>query len=216
MNLTPDELLTTTRAIRKRLDLSRPVERELIEECISIASHAPGAGFGQLSRFVVVTDKTKRASLAELYRKSGANLSQRARAVVTEGISSGNPGRDAMEKRTIESALYLYDHLQDVPVHVIPCILGRTDEASVPVQAAQWGSIFPAAWSFMLAGRARGLGMTFTTFHLAYEEEAASLLGIPFKDIMQAGLLPVAYMKGSVFRPAPRPPLSDLAHWNAW
>lgn len=216
IDLTPDELLTTTRSVRMRLDLDRPVGREVIEECIAIPSQAPNAGNSQKPHFVVVTDKGKRAALAELFRKGSASYFERARATVSKGTPSGDPVKEAAMRRLFQSALYLNEHIQDVPVHVIPCITGRTEGAPVAAQAARWGSIFPAAWSFMLAGRVRGLGMTFTSFHLLCEEEAAGLLGIPFKDVMQAGLLPVAYTKGSKFRPGSRPPLTELVHWDGW
>jgi len=216
INLTPDELLTTTRSVRMRLDFDRPVGREVIEECITVASQAPNAGNAQKLHFVVITDRGKRAELAELFRKGSAAYIERARATVSALSPSGDPGKAEAMKRLYRSASYLNEHIQDVPVHVIPCISGRTDGAPVPAQAARWGSIFPAAWSFMLAGRARGLGTTFTSFHLLCEEEAADLLGIPFKEVMQAGLLPVAYTKGSKFRPASRPPLAELVHWDWW
>jgi nitroreductase len=211
---TPDELLTTTRAVRLRLDLTRPVERKLIEECIRVASQAPNAGNRQQIHFVAVMDKEKRLSLARIYRKGSAGYFEDRRTALSKG--SGDPAQDAAMRRVFDSAWYLNEHLHEVPVHVIPCISGRTDGLPAPAQAAHWGSIFPAAWSFMLAGRARGLGMTFTTLHLNCEEEAANLLGIPFKEVMQAGLLPVAYTKGSEFRPAARPPASQLVHWDGW
>ncbi|MGP8124699.1 MAG: nitroreductase family protein [Nitrososphaerales archaeon] len=212
--LSPDELLTTTRAVRKRLDLTRQVERRVIEECVAIASQAPNAGNTQLLHFVVVTDKDKRALLAEIYRKCSARYF--ATPPTAELTGSTDSARDAATKRRFDSELYLNEHLHEVPVHMIPCISGRTDRLGVPAQAARWGSIFPATWSFMLAGRARGLGMTFTTIHLNREEEAANVLGIPYAEVMQAGLLPVAYAKGSRFKPASRPAVSRLVHWDGW
>lgn len=163
---------------------------------------------------MVVMEEEKRASLADLYRKGSAEYFKMRWADLARG--SGEPAKDATEKRVIDSAWYLYEHLHEVPVLVIPCIYGRTDGMPASAQAARWGTIFPAAWSFMLAGRARGLGMTFTTLHLNCEKEAADLLGIPFDQVMQAGLLPVAYTKGTDFRPAPRPPVSELVHWDRW
>jgi nitroreductase len=214
INLTPDELLTTTRAVRRRLDLDRPVGREVIEECIAIASQAPNAGNRQQIHFVAVFAKNTRASLAEIYRKGSDEYFKMRRAGLAN--SSGDPARDATTKRVFDSAWYLREHLHEVPVHVIPCISGRADGLPVATQAAIWGSIYPAAWSFMLAARARGLGSTFTTLHLNREKEAANLLGIPFKEVMQAGLLPVAYTKGTRFNRATRPPISQLVHWDRW
>jgi len=186
----------------------------VIEECVTIALQAPVAGNRQKLYFVVVTDKQKRALLAEVYRKGAGDYIKQALASLERG--SGDPVLDATMRRSVDSGSYLINRIHQVPVHVIPCIYGRTEGQDVRVQSARWGSIIPAAWSFMLAGRARGLGMTFTSFHLSYEEEAATLLGIPYKEIMQAGLLPVAYYKGTEFRPASRPPFAQVIHWDGW
>jgi nitroreductase len=211
-HLTPDELLTTTRAVRKRLDLSRPVEREVIEECVAIAQQAPNGSNLQTWHFVVVTDAGRRAALADLYRRGAEDYFAHP-----PKRSSGSQGfRESAALRLVESALYLVEHIHEVPVHVIPCISGRTDKMPASEQASTWASIIPAAWSFMLALRARGLGSAYTTFHLEFEEEAANSLGIPFKQVMQAGLIPVAYTKGTNFKPALRAPLSSMLHWNEW
>lgn len=164
--------------------------------------------------FVVVTDPTKRAELASIYRK-GAEIYTSLPSSMRD-VKVGDPQRRATEERVTHSAIYLIQHLQEVPVHVIPCIKGRTEGLPTVAQAAQWCSIIPAAWSFMLAARARGLGTTFTSFHLFYEEDAAKLLGIPFKEVMQTTLIPVAYTKGSKFKPAPREPVSKIMHWDGW
>lgn len=214
VGLTPDELLTTTRAVRKRLDLSRTVDRDRIEECVAIAIQAPNAGNRQLLHFIVVTDVEKRRALAQIYRQCSESYFASPQTAIASG--SGDRSREAAMRRKFDSELYLNLHLHEVPVHVIPCISGRTDGLGVAAQAARWGSIFPAVWSFMLAGRARGLGMTFTTIHLNREQEAASLLGIPYKAVMQAGLLPVACAKGSRFRPGLRQPLVDVIRWDGW
>ena len=209
--LTPDELLTTTRAVRKRLDLTRPVEREVIEECLAIAQQGPSASNMQQWSFVVVTDPDRRAALAELYRK-GAETYSRNRP----DSQFDNPERVATQTRVISSAMYLVEHLHQVPVHVIPCINGRGDNRPAVVQSALWGTVAPAAWSFMLAARARGLGTVWTSFHLFHEEAAAEILGIPYDRVMQAALIPVAYTRGSNFRPAPREPLERIIHWDTW
>jgi nitroreductase len=163
---------------------------------------------------VVVTDPTKRAELASLYRK-GAEIYLSHPSAMT-GVRLDDPQRRATQERVILSAMYLIQHLQKVPVHVIPCIQGRTEGLPAVAQAAQWCSIVPAAWSFMLAARARGLGTTFTSFHLFFEEDAARLLRIPFKEVMQTTLIPVAYTKGSKFKPASREPVSTIVHWDGW
>jgi len=208
--LTTDELLSTTRAVRRRLDLDRPVERDVLEECLHLAQQAPAAGYRENWHFVVVTDAETRAALGELWRKSGERyLASRSSAAATEELPPN-------AQRLLDSVWHLMDHIGDVPVHVIPCIEGRTDGASVPVQAARFGTIVPAAWNFMLAARSRGLGTCWTTFHLAHEREAADLLGIPYDDVMQVALIPVAYTIGTDFRPARRKPLETMVHWDVW
>lgn len=200
--------------MRRRLDLTRPVEHSVIEECVNIALQAPNAGNRQLLHFVVVTAKEERSLLADIYRRASDGYFESMRKGLERG--SADPKRDAVMKRVFQSALYLYEHLHEVPVHVVPCILGRTDNAPVAAQAPRWGSIFPAVWSFMLAARSRGLGMTFTTLHLNLEEEAARVLGIPYQEVMQACLLPVAYLKGSEFQAAERTPVKEVVHWEHW
>ena len=212
--LTPDELLSTTRAVRRRLDLTRPVEREVLEECLRLAQQAPTASNWQNWHFVVVTDPEKRAGLAELYRRGGESYLRRPSAL--PNLHFADPERQAQAARIWESAHYLLEHVREVPVHVIPCIQGRTDGLPAVSQASRWGSIVPAAWSFMLAARARGLGTAWTTFHLNYEQEAAELLGVPYAEIMQAALIPVAYTKGTDFKPARREPLGTMVQWDAW
>lgn len=204
-----DELLATTRAVRKRLDLEREVPREIIEECLELAIQAPTGSNSQTWRWVVVDDAEKRRALADLYRKSAdAYLSQ-------AGADAGKRG-DAQTQRVIGSAVYLAEHLHQVPVHVIPCLKGRPPADTPPAMVAgMYGSIFPAVWSFQLALRARGLGSTLTTLHLAYERDAAELLGLP-DDVLQVALLPVAYTRGRDFKRAERPPVSTITHWNGW
>ena len=121
-----------------------------------------------------------------------------------------------MMGRVLAGVRHLYDHLHEVPVHVIPCVEGRTEGKGAFAQASRWGSIMPAAWSFMLAARSRGLGTVWTTFHLASEEEAAELLGIPYAEVMQAALIPVAYTLGTEFKPGVRAPLESMVHWDRW
>lgn len=202
---TADELLTTTRSVRKRLDLERQVPRELIVECIDVAQQAPTGGNRQGWGFVVVTDESKRARLAELYRDVGADYLRKLRA------EAGDP----QTARVYDSAVYLSDVLDKVPVHVVPVIQGRSDGRSTAGAASLYGSIVPAAWSFMLAARARGLGTAWTTLHLVHEQEAAALLDIP-EGYTQAALIPVAFYTGDSFRKADRPPAETITHWDGW
>lgn len=201
-----DELLATTRAVRKRLDLQRPVPRELINECLELAVQAPTGSNAQTWRWLVVDDADKRRALAELYRESAGEYLSTAADAAPAG----------QNKRVFESALYLMEHLQDVPVHVIPCLAGRPSEGASMVEVGSlFGSIFPAVWNFQLALRARGLGSTLTTLHLMQERKAAELLGLP-NDLMQVALLPVAYTLGTDFKRASRPPVAKIIHWNQW
>lgn len=205
-----DELLTTTRSVRRRLDLRRPVAPELIERCIEIALQAPTGSNRQEWGFLVVTDPEKRRALAELYKKAFDAYA----ADMQPPFPASDP-RARQFPRVLESARYLADHLHEVPVHVIPCIEGRVERAGVIGQASVYGSILPAAWSFMLAARARGLGSAWTTLHLAFEQEVAGILGVP-ASVTQAALLPVAHYTGSGFNPAKRLPAGELTHWNGW
>lgn len=200
-----DRLLTTTRAVRRRLDLDRPVEREVILDCLRIAAQAPTASNGQTWRWVVVTDPAKRAALADLYREAGLGYLDQAR----------RQEQDPQTARVYAGAFELAEQLERVPVHVIPCVEGRVESAPLGVSASVFGSIIPAAWSFQLALRSRGLGSVWTTLHLFKEREAAELLGIP-DGITQVALIPVAYTVGDDFRPAVRRPVEEIVHWDTW
>lgn len=213
LEMSPDELLTTTRSVRKRLDLTRPVEREVLEECLTIAQQAPNASNEQTWHFVVVTDPEKRSTLADLYRRAWDIYESTLEA---PHLTSSGPDHKARYERVNSSHRYLLEHLHEVPVHVIPCITGRTDNQPITVQSGRWGTIVPAAWSFMLAARTRGLGTCFTSTHLEFEEEAAKMLGIPYQEVMQTALILVAYTLGTNFSPAKREPLDTMVHWDKW
>lgn len=200
-----DHVLRTTRAVRLRLDLDRPVPRGVVLECLRLAVQAPTASNDQDWRWLVVTDRAKRAALAELYSASGADYLAAAVERAT----------DPQTLRVYQSALALTETLHRVPVHVIPCIERRVDGAPNVVAASAYGSILPATWSFLLALRSRGLGSVWTTLHLAREAEAADLLGIP-SSVTQVALLPVAYTIGTHFKPAVRRPVEQVTYWDTW
>ena len=200
-----DELLTTTRSVRKRLDLNRPVSHDVILECIQLAMQAPTASNTQDWRWLVITDADKRAAIADIYRSIGAEYL----ALAAKDTS------DPQTQRVYASAFSLTDTLGQVPVHVIPCLENRIDNSSVLTAASAWASIIPAGWSFLLALRSRGLGSVWTTMHLAKEQEVAELLGIP-ATVTQAALFPVAYTIGTEFRPAVRPPAESITYWDTW
>ena len=200
-----DRLLSTTRSVRRRLDLDRPVDPEVILECLRLAVQAPTASNGQVWRWLVVTDAEKRAELARLYAEGGADYLKSAAA----------REMDPQTRRVYESAIHLADVLGRVPVHVIACLEGRADNLPNILSASMYGSVIPAAWSFMLALRSRGLGSAYTTMHLLKEKEAAELLEIP-ENITQVALLPVAYTVGDDFKPAERPPVETITYWDTW
>jgi nitroreductase len=206
-----DKLLTTTRAVRKRLDLTRPVPREVLLECLDIATQAPAGGNVQRWRWVVVDDAEQRAGLAELYRRAyEPYIEVQKQAVQKTGRT------DASTLGIIDSSTYLAEHLAEVPVHVIPCALDRVPAgAKQGLMAGFYGSILPAVWSFQLALRSRGLGSAWTTLHLEFEDEAADLLGIPH-TVSQVALLPVAYYTGDDFKPATRRPAAEVTYFNGW
>jgi nitroreductase len=204
-----DELLATTRAVRKRLDLDRPVPRAVIGECLELAVQAPTASNSQSWRWVVIDDAAKRLALAEIYRKG-------AMPYLASPLKATSAAAADQTARVRDSALWLAENLEKVPVHVIPCVEGRPpDGAPAMMMAGVFGSIFPAVWSFQLALRARGLGSALTTLHLLHEREAAALLGLP-DNVMQVALLPVGYTRGTDFKRAARPPVSGITHWNGW
>ncbi len=213
LNLTPDELLTTTRAVRKRLDFSRPVEPEVIRECLEIALQAPTGSNLQPWQFVIITDAQKRLEIANYYRQAYEGYRKVASA---KNPFANNQERMKTQERVKSSSDYLEEHLHEVPVFFIPCVSGRLEGQSILNHAGVWGSIVPAVWSFMLAARARGLGTVWTTLHLTYEKEVAELIGIPYEKMTQVALIPVAYTQGTDFKPAPREPLESVLHWDRW
>ncbi len=212
--LTPDELLTTTRAVRKRLDLTRPVPPDLLRECFEIALQAPTGSNVQGWHFVVVTEPAPRRALAELYRRGFAQYRESPQAI--DKLFRSDARRSAQQARVMDSASYLAEHLHEVPALVLPCLQGRPDPQALIPPHTRGASIYPAAWSFMLAARARGLGTCFTTLHLLFEREAASLLGIPYDEVAQYGLIATGYYTGEDFQPAARQPLADVLHLERW
>jgi nitroreductase len=210
---TVDHLLTTTRSVRKRLDLSRPVEPELIEKCIELSLQAPTGSNTQGWRVMVITDAAKRKVIADYYAAAFKVYADPDNPMV-EPPPEGSLRAEQMP-RVLDSATYLAEHFHEVPVFVLFCIEGRVEEMPVVMQASIYGSILPAAWSFMLAARSRGLGSAWTTIHLFNEKEVAELLGIP-AEFTQAALFPVAYFTGTDFKPAKRIPATELTYWDAW
>lgn len=213
LNLSADEVLATTRSVRKRLDFDRPVEREVVMECLELALQAPTGSNRQGWQWVFVEDQDKKTALAEIYRERF----ELYRSMPRPTYDDGDTRAERMDK-VVDSATYLSDNFEKAPILMIPCIQGRVDpNAGSAGGAGLWGSILPAVWSMMLALRERGLGSAWTTIHLIGdgEQKAAELLGIP-DGYTQAGLFPIAYTIGTDFKPAKRLPAEELTHWDSW
>lgn len=210
--LDPDQLLSTTRSVRKRLDFDRPVERDVVMECLEIALQAPTGSNRQGWQWLFVEDAAKKEALRDLYRTNFALY----RSMPSPEYGTDDPRADRMP-HVADSAAYLAENMHRAPILMIPCLEGSPNMAS-GWGASFWGSILPAAWSFMLALRERGLGSAWTTLHLINDGDAAAaeLLGIPHDRYAQAGLFPIAYTKGTDFKPASRIPAADITHWNQW
>lgn len=214
LNLSAESVLSTTRAVRRRLDLHRPVERELLEDCTRLAQQAPSGRNRQRWDFLFVTDPEVRADVAALWRRGLTH----PRTPGREG-----PSRQAFDGDTTWQAIasslgYLADNLEQVPVLLIPCIqvASRAEMTDPVAQAGAWGSVLPAVWSFMLAARDHGLGTVWTTPHLNYERETAELLGLPYETVVQCALIPVAHTIGTDFKPGKRVDTGEVVHWNHW
>jgi nitroreductase len=215
LNLSADEVLTTTRAVRKRLDLEKPVEMSVIRDCLDIALQAPSGSNSQGWHFVIVTDPEKIAAIAALYLQAFDAYEAGPAQPTKQHLD--DPTMAPTQARVLSSARFLADNLAQVPALLIPCCAGRPDAPGLPlsVTASIYGSIIPAVWSFMLAARERGLGTCWTTLHLNYEKEVAALLNIP-EEFAQVALIPIAYTKGTEFKPAPRKDLDAFLHTDSW
>lgn len=213
LGLSPDELLTTTRAVRRRLDLDRPVDLAVVKECLRIALQAPSGSNAQRWHWVVVTDAGQRARIGELYGQACRKYLSSAGAAGK--LFSDDPERAAVQQRIGRSVEYLADRMGLVPVLVIPCLTVPGGELPAGNQAGLWASLLPAVWSYMLAARARGLGTVWTTLHLNHEKEVADILGLP-ADVRQAALIPTAHTIGTDFKPAARQPIERVLHVDRW
>jgi nitroreductase len=211
--MSADEALTTTRSVRKRLDLDRPVDLAVVDECLEIALQAPSGSNRQGWHFVVVDDPELRRAIGDIYRASVADYLNSSESAAR--LFANQPDRAAVQARVGDSVAHLGDVMGQAPVFVLACIEVHTGTLADGNQAALWGSVLPAAWSFMLALRTRGLVSAWTTLHLAKEREVAELIGLP-DNVRQGVLLPVAHPIGETFHPAPRAPLSEVLHRNRW
>jgi nitroreductase len=212
LELSFDEVLTTTRTVRKRLDFDRPVERSVIEECMEIALQAPNGGNMNSWRWLAIDDPGLIKQIADIYN---GGLDDYIATFDERGYAGGNvQGAD----RIATSTQHLRDNFHRCPALLLPIVAGRTDGgaagSNVFHQASIWGSVLQAVWSFMLALRSRGLGSAWTTGHLWREKQLADLLGIPYEHYMQTGLFPIAYTIGTDFKAAYRKPVKDVLAWN--
>jgi len=214
--LDPDQLLSSTRAVRKRLDVDRPVGDDVIRECVSAAMQAPSGSNNMTMQFMVVRDAATKREIGEIYRQCYA-IYQQMDGVYIRTIDKGDDSANAQQQRSADSADYLGEHMGDAPALIIPCTVGmRADGVPAMMAASLMANVLPATWSFMLAARARGLGTCWTTVHLMMEQQVADVLGVPFDTVQQVCLSPLAYTVGTDFRPAVRPPAESIIHWDRW
>lgn len=215
LDLTADQVLSTTRAVRKRLDFDRPVDMSLIRECLALALQAPSGSNAQGWQFMVVSDRDKIKTIAGYYQSAFAEYE--AGPFQPTAQHQDAPEMATTQARVLNSAQYLAANLHRIPALLIPCMQGRPDVAGIPAGAlaGMYGSIIPATWSFMLAARERGLGTCWTTLHLDHEQAVAELLGIP-DDYTQIALIPIAHTLGTDFKPAPRKSLDAVLHVDQW
>lgn len=211
--MTALDVLTTTRSVRRRLDLDRPVALETVRECLEIALQAPSGSNAQRWQFVVVTDADQRAAVGEIYNRACTAYLESSSAAGK--LFQDDAERSKVQQRVHDSVRHLAGNMGRVPVLVIPCIQLPQGELPSGNQAGLWGSLLPAAWSYMLAARTRGLGTAWTTLHLAYEREAAEVLGLP-DNVRQGALIPTAHTIGTSFRPAEREPVENVMHVDRW
>ena len=215
LDMTPDQLLHTTRAVRKRLDFTKPVDDEVIRECVAAAMQAPSGSNNMTMRFVIVKDEAKRAAIGDIYRQC-FDIYKTLPGVYAGSIAKDTDVEQAQQDRVVDSALYLADHMGEAPALVIACTAGRLDSVPSMMAVSSMGNVLPGMWNFMLAARARGLGTAWTTVGLMMEQAIADVVGIPFAEVQQACLTPLAYTIGTDFKPALRPEPDTIIHWDTW
>jgi nitroreductase len=213
--LSAEELLMTTRGVRKRLDFSRPVEPDVLRACVAAALQAPSGSNRWALQFVIVTDPGRRRAIGEAYRK-GYDTYQSLDGVYIGSVEKGSPEREEQQQRTAGSADYLADHFGEAPAIVAACSPGRAEEGPAIRKTTMLGSVMPGMWSFMLAARLRGIGTCWTTVGLFEEEATAAALGIDVEEVTIGAISPVAYTLGTEFKPAMRPDPDEVIHWEHW
>jgi nitroreductase len=214
LDLSADEVLTTTRAVRKRLDYSREVGDDVIRECVATAMQAPSGSNVMTMQFVVVKDPAKKQAIGTIYGECFDIY--RTLPMYAGAITKESPEEQAQQTRVADSADHLAAHMGEAPALVIGCTMGRADNVPGLMAASSMGNILPGMWSFMLAARARGLGTAWTTLALMREQEIAEIVGIPHAEVQQACLTPLAYTLGTDFKRAQRPDPDTIIHWDTW
>ncbi len=216
LGLSADEVLSTTRSVRKRLDFDRPVDPALIKECLEFAIQAPTGSNSQAWEFLVVTDTDKRQALGDLYRQGWEAYTSMPANAATLAVGA-EESRASQQMRVVESAAHLAENFHRVPVMLLPCLPGRLEQLPSLAVVSMLAGIIPSAWSFMLAARERGLGTCWTTIHLLFEKEAAELLAIPYQEVTQVALITVAHTIGTEFHPAKRDGgAAAVTRWESW
>jgi len=209
IGLTADEVLTTTRAVRKRLDFDRPVSRAVIEECLRMAFQAPSGANVQSWSWIFIEDPALKREAAAIYLKAQQTHMRLAAAGELKEIA-------APPAKMIEGVVYLANNIHRAPYLLVPTIGQVYGDKTVFQQTARWASVMPAVWNFMLALRSRGLGSCWTNVHLHHEQEMAELLGIPYEENSQVGMFPIAYTLGTDFKLADRSASLARVGWNSW
>ncbi len=206
------ELLTTTKAVRRRIDFDRPVPYETLEECVAIAVQAPIGGEEWQPHFLIVDDDSLKQQIGGLYNEINQPYID---GIESKALAAAAPEDHEAIRRSHETFRWHGDRMGEMPALVIVGVRGRYETQPQIMQASAYGSILPAAWSFMLAARTKGLGATWTTLHLGHADRVAELLDLP-DDFTQAVMLAVGFYTGDGFKPAARLPVSSYAHRNGW
>ncbi len=198
-----DWALSTTRSVRRRIDWERPIEPEVIEAAIDVATQAPTGVQAESWRFLVLTEPEPKQAVATLYR-SAFDRYVSARTQAQAEVAAPRPAQAQLAER-----------LAEMPALILVCAEGAPASDLTALQVGFYGSVLPAAWSLMVALRVRGIGSTWTSLHLLHADETARALGIP-DGVTQTVLLPCGYTKDATLRPANRKPATEVAYWNQW
>ena len=215
LELSADEVLATTRSVRRRLDLEKEVGEDVLRDCLALALQAPTGSLRQDWHFVVSNDRDQCREVGLIYQQVWTAMVTDEYLDASVG-KQGSSGDQGSWLNMMGSARHLAETFPDVPAIFVPCISGRLDGVDAMTQAVKWGSVIQAAWSFMLAARNRGLGTCWTTVHLQREEDVAEVLGIPYSEVQQVALSPVAYTVGTEFKAGRRKPEESFVHFNGW